>query len=602
MLRKSLASLLAALLLAGVASAQEPGHGAHAQAPNAHHEMWMTTLPGGWHLMGMAHVFPSLTFAAPFSPDSPLHRTELAFPHAAAMLDFVSPGARWVFRFMPNFEGITMPGGEVTLGAWGEGFIDSRHPHTFLHEAMLSFNWWEAPGGALSISAGRGFAPYGTDDPMYRPALKYPTNHHLSQILERWTVNVAYLTDFGLGLEFGLFDGNEPEHPWDVSNIDHFGNSWSARASYRFGGMTGAPAPWEVSASFGRVRETHGAHDELTLLYNAAVRHEADYGFGRLYGLVEASMSDPDHGTGYFSVLGETQLGLGPQSRHRPFYRIEYATRPEYHRGAATGEGFFRYDHDDHAIGATRWLINSVGYGYDLTRLPVSARPFVELSHSAVSHERGAVDPAALFGGTSFWSIGAGVRIFLGGGPMRMGTYGVVAPMVATMREDAHHAHPPHHDVRRDEDHDAHHDHGGHQHPEVAHDAMPHHEMSPEEHRRVMTFFVRLLEDEQVQRRLHADHARHELWEDPAVQRHLATMREAVTTGAMPDHDQMDREGMHRAMDLFVRMLADPEVDARIHADPELHRLWEDPAVQRHIEMMREMHGRPGQPHHHHDH
>ncbi|TVP42064.1 MAG: hypothetical protein EA350_17710, partial [Gemmatimonadales bacterium] len=335
---------------------------------------------------------------------------------------------------------ITLPDGEVSFGGWGEGFIDARHPHTLLHEAMLSFNWWDAPGGALSVSAGRGFAPYGTGDPMYRPVLKYPTNHHLSQILERWTLNVAYLGDRGVGVEFGVFDGDEPEDWLDVGNYGNFGNSWSGRLSWRLGETVGGTAPWEVSASHGRVRETHGAEEELTVLYNAALRHESDYAFGRLYGLVEVSRSDPEDGEGYVSVLGETQLTLGEHARHRPYYRVEYATRPEYPREAGQGAGFFRYDHDDHPVGATRWLINAVGYGYDLTSLPFSARPFVEVHHNRVRFERGpaSVSPEALFGGDSFWSFSMGMRVFLGGGPMRMGSYGVLDPMTASMREASH--------------------------------------------------------------------------------------------------------------------------------------------------------------------
>ncbi|MEX2570965.1 MAG: hypothetical protein WD737_06645 [Gemmatimonadota bacterium] len=427
------AAVAGAMLFSCITDARAQ-HADHDMAPpgaEAGHQMWMMTLPGGWHLMGMANVYPAATLAAPFSSDSPLHRTTLDLPHAAIMANLESPGSRWALRLMPNFEGLTLTEGEPTFGGWGEGFIDARHPHTILHEAMLSFNWWSAPGGALSISGGRGFAPYGTDDPMYRPALKYPTNHHLSQILERWTVNLTYLSEAGLGMEVGVFDGGEPVDPWDMSNFENFGNSWSGRLSYRFGEAGGAMAPWEASASYGSVRETHGTEEELTVLYNAALRHEAAYGFGHLYGLVEASTSDPDGEEGYFSLLGETQLGLGAESRHRPFYRVEYATRPEYEREQADGSDFFRYDHDDHAIGATRWLINTAGYGYDLTRLPVSARPFVEVSHNAIAHERGParIAPEALLGGDSFWSFAAGVRVFLGGGPMRMGTYGVLDPM-----------------------------------------------------------------------------------------------------------------------------------------------------------------------------
>jgi len=136
-----------------------------------------------------------------------------------------------------------------------------------------------------------------------------------------------------------------------------------------------------------------------------------------------------------------------------------------------------------------------------------------------------------------------------------------------------------------------------HHHPEME-------EMDPDEMHPAMAFFVRLLEDNQVERRLHADHARHQLWEDSAVQQHLQMMREAVETGQMPDHQEMDREGMHRTMELIMRMLDDPQVQARIHAVHELHRMWEDPAVQRHIQMMRQMHGDADQheQHHHHPH
>ena len=606
------------------------GHGAQ---PHDGHAMWMTQLGGGWHLMGMAHVFPAATFAAPFSSDSPLQRTTLDFPHAAIMGNVESPGSRWVFRFMPNFEGLTMPDGEPTFGGWGEGFIDARHPHTLLHEAMLSWNWWNAPGGALSLSAGRGFAPFGTEDPMYRPALKYPTNHHLSQILERWTVNLSYLSDAGLGIEVGVFDGDEPEDWLDIGNYRNFGNSFSGRLSYRFGQTVAGTAPWEVSASFGHVRETHGGHHEdVTNLFNAALRHDATYGFGSLYGLAEASLSDPEEGEGYFSLLGETQLRLGAGARHRPFYRVELATRPEYPRDAQEGDGFFRYDHGVHALGATRWLINTIGYGFEATRLPVSARPFVEASHHLVRHERGPdrLDPENLFGGSSFWSFAAGVRLYLGGGPMRMGTYGVMDPMTLSMREMEMHDHPMMH-----EEHEHHpmphrdgHEH--HEHEEAEAHVAPEHEEREEEHvhpereapaehahpdpeahereeehehpmydragtQRAMGLVVRLLDDIEVQRRIHSVPEYHEAWEDDGVQRQLAMLREMHGDDAPHeerDHRAMmpDEAGMQRAMGLVVRLLEDPEVQRRIHAVPEYHEAWEDPAVQEHIAMMRHMH------------
>ncbi|HEX6037830.1 hypothetical protein [Longimicrobium sp.] len=416
------------------ASADHAGHGAqggHARAegvPGAH-SMAMRELGGGWSVMGMAQAYPILT-AGLADDGSPLRETEPYLTQPALMLNVASPGQRVVLRTTLNFEALTQPDGELTFGGWGEGFIDRRHPHTLLHEAMLSANLWSAAGGSLSVSAGKGFAPYGTDDPMSRPVAKYPTNHHLSQILERWTANVVYLRG-AWSVEAGLFGGQEPDGPYDFSNVESFGDSWSARLIRRFGG-TGTGAPWEVSASYGSVAETHHEEKARTALVNGYVRHAGAHRWGTLYGLVEASRSEPEGDErGYYAVLGETMAGIG---RHRPYLRVELSTRPEYEREAGE-DGFFRYDHDAHAIGSTRWLITSAGYGLQLSGFPLGASPFVEAQHNRAWRERGDVDPEALFGQTSFWSLTAGFRIFLGsGGPMRMGSYGVLDDMSSNHR------------------------------------------------------------------------------------------------------------------------------------------------------------------------
>lgn len=395
------------------------------------HNMWMQPLAGGWTLVGMAQAFPIVSTTPGADDGSSLDATEFYLTQPAVMLNIESPGSRLTLRTTLNFEGLTQPDGELTFGGWGEAFIDRRHPHTLLHEFMLSVNMWDFAGGDLSVSAGKGFASYGTDDPMARPVVKYPTNHHLSQILERWTVNGVYLNR-GWSIEAALFGGAEPESPWDMSNIESFGDSWSTRIAKRFGPGFGPMAETEVSASFGRVREVH--HDEavVTRLYNAALRHERAYTFGTVYGLVEGSKSEPDEADGYFSLLGETQLRT---RGHQPYVRVEYATRPEYEREGAPGTAdFFRYDHDSHAIGATRWLISTLGYGYQLTGYPVSARPFVELQYNRVQAERGGIEPADLFERDTFWGLSAGFRVFLGGDPMRMGSYGILDPMTVMHR------------------------------------------------------------------------------------------------------------------------------------------------------------------------
>jgi hypothetical protein len=395
------------------------------QHAGMNHEMTMVSIGGGWMAIGMAQVFPTATMALPSADNTPLARRGLYLTQPALMFNLESPGSGVSFRTTLNFEGVTQPGGELTFGAWGEGFIDKRHPHTFVHEAMLNVNVWSRSGGGFSLSAGKGFAPYGTDDPMSRPIIKYPTNHHLSQILERFTLNGVYASPLW-SVEVGVFGGNEPTGPWDFSNVESFANSWSARINRHFGRGEMGVWPWELSASFGNVKEEHEEGDPaaVTRLFNAALRHEQPYAFGRLYTLLEGSLSDPKGADGYFSVAGEASLARG---LHKPYARIEYASRPEYSRmGTPDQRGFFRYDHDEEPIGSTRWLTVVGGYGITATRLPFSARPYVEAQWNRVSEERGGIDPQTLFGRSSFLSLSAGFRLFLGGEPMRMGAYGVL--------------------------------------------------------------------------------------------------------------------------------------------------------------------------------
>ena len=105
---------------------------------------------------------------------------EMRLVQPIVMLDATAFGHRLMLHASADFEGWTVPNGELAPGVWGEGYVDRRHPHTYVHELMLSFR---APH--TTISAGKGFVPFGTDDPMSRPVERFPVNHHLSQVLER---------------------------------------------------------------------------------------------------------------------------------------------------------------------------------------------------------------------------------------------------------------------------------------------------------------------------------------------------------------------------------------------------------------------------------
>jgi len=188
---------------------------------------------GDFNIMAMAQAVPTFTAGVPAEAGTALDRTGGYLPPPAPMAHPTNHDGSIALHTTLNIESFTQPHGELSYGAWGEGFIDKRHPHTVLHEFMLSWNRGTASKG-VSISAGKGFAPYGTDDPMSRPVVKYPTNHHLSQVLERWVLSgvFAYRT---WGIEAGIFGGDEPSGPYDLGNYQHFGNSWSARVTRRLG-------------------------------------------------------------------------------------------------------------------------------------------------------------------------------------------------------------------------------------------------------------------------------------------------------------------------------------------------------------------------------
>ena len=395
----------------------------------------------------MAQVVPSLTMGFTGADDSPLDASDLALSQPVAMFVIMSPAQSIVARITPNLEALTMWDGELTVGLWGEGFLDSRHPHTLSHEVILSLNAWGPGSTALSVSAGKGFVPYGTDDPMSRPAVKFPTNHHLSQIPERFLVSVA-ATHGGWSAEASVFGGAEPSDPSDLSNIRSFGDSWSLRLTRGFGARSGAGTrAWELSASYAWIVETHPSVDGHpcptapasggplqvdTRLANVSVRHEGRYGFGSLYALVEGSVSDPNLGAGFQALLAEVEARSG---RHRPYYRLERSTRAEFARiGRAGTEEFFRYRHGDFPVGASRWTIHTLGYGYAVREGVTSVRPFVEVQRFVVSRERGAIVPGYVYGTGRGWGLVAGMRVFFGGEPLRMGRYGVLDPMASMAR------------------------------------------------------------------------------------------------------------------------------------------------------------------------
>jgi len=375
------------------------------------------------------------TFADPVPRGRSLAEVRLVQP--AIMVHAGALSNRLRFLTTINLEGLTIPDGELTSGAWGEGFIDRRHPHTYLHELILSAHdlLGQIDGAArLSLAAGKGFAPFGTDDPMVRPVARYPVNHHLAQILERAVV-IAGMTRGPVAFEAGLFNGDEPESPSQWPKLDRFGDSWSGR-------LTLLPVRGlELQGSYAHVHSPEHRPGAGTDQHKWSIsgRWEGAVYTYPVYALIEWARTSEAEGFFVFrSFLAE---GAWTAGRSRLHYRFERTERPEEER---TLDPFrsVRPHFENSIHGTTRWTIHTLGYGLRLGPPGLGARPFVEVSYGRMADVGGGVfDTRRFYGRDSFWSLSLGVRLNPGMPMHRMGRYGVALDTAGLMEKGHHERH-----------------------------------------------------------------------------------------------------------------------------------------------------------------
>jgi hypothetical protein len=367
-----------------------------------------------------AHAVPLLTHVTPILNGAAYTEAYLTQPTLFGALR-TAGGALRVAAAV-SLEPLTLDRGELSAGAYGEGYVDRRHPHTYLHELMLSAQGSTA-GIAASVAVGRGFAPFGSDDPMMRPFVKFPVNHHLGQVLER-LVAMAGVRVGPVLLEAGVFNGDEPASPDDFGSFDRFGDSWSGR-------VTIMPAAGvELQASRAAVTSPElpmgGGWDQRK--WSASGRYAGRVRGRPLQALAEwKRTTQVDRGRDVFafgSVLLETQLDV---QGWRPAVRLERSERPEEER---TGDPFRSpWPHGGgHVLGITRWNIAGVRLERDVVAGTFGIAPFVELSFAHVQHSvQGLFSAREHYGSSDIRTLNLGARLRAGMHPERMGRYGVAA-------------------------------------------------------------------------------------------------------------------------------------------------------------------------------
>jgi hypothetical protein len=334
-----------------------------------------------------------------------------------------------------DFEGATLKRGELNAGIHGEGYIDRRHPHTYLHELVITAQRRFGLNG-VSFTIGKGFAPFGTDDPMSRPFEKYPINHHLAQILER-AVAIGALRTRRVILEGGLFNGDEPESAGDVPNRDRYWDSWSGR-------VTLIPFPQgELQTSYARVRSPENARgggvDQRK--QSASVRLEDAQRTG--YGLLEWARTTNYAGStrsfAFTSLLAETWARYGSASGALRFERTE---RPDEERQLDEFRAALPAT-DASILGRSRWTIITARVAASLSKKSLSLEPFAEVARIrfAPTLKPSGFDPAQFYGSNRIWSLTVGAKLTFGMEHMRMGRYGMATNEMRGMKMDDTHMH-----------------------------------------------------------------------------------------------------------------------------------------------------------------
>jgi hypothetical protein len=386
--------------------------------------------PAGKHVWGLSgEATLAVTRQSRGAAEGPLTEAFLTRPVVAAHGSFWNGGLAIVAEL--NFEGLTMPRGEITPGIFGESYYE-RHPHSLVHDVVVSATRRRNRVDA-SLSAGRGFASFGTDDPMSRPFLKFPVNHHLAQLLERVVVIAAVHTRLGgtasVTAEGSVFNGDDPVGPFAPPEWKRLGDSWSARI---IATPTETPqAHIEVQASHARVEspEVAAAWGLDQRKWSTSARF-ASGSRRRPYLLVEWATTDSYSASfrtfRLSTALAEGALRLGATELRA---RVERTERPEEER-ALDPYRTVRPPHDFSINGITRWSVASARVAYSLT----TARGFgsgvfseVSYAHPRARFSPTAFEPEQFYGTNAIWAFSAGVRVGVGTAHARMGRYGAAS-------------------------------------------------------------------------------------------------------------------------------------------------------------------------------
>ena len=477
---------------------------------------------------------------------------------AMLMADRELGGGQLTLRFMPSLDPWTVgrcgypmlvQSGE-TCG--GEPLVDRQHPHDFFMELSAVYEREISSNLALLLYAAPAGEPaLGPVAFMHRPSAmdepQAPLAHHWQDATHiSFGVLTTGLYTRTLRVEASIFNGHEPdERRWNFDPIRL--NSYSGRVTFN-------PTPnWSFTAGYGQLdnpERTDPPADMRRLIASAmhgrSLGADGQWATSLIYGRNEEDGHDASH-----SVLFESEAVL--DRRNTIFGRAEYVQKSGHDLQVAGIDEDARFN-----VGAV-----SLGYIRELARgrgvtLGIGARGTLNVLPSTLETEYGSRTPL-------------GGMVFLRLRPYHERAH---APMGQGHAPAPGHGHAEPMRMPRDSM-------AGMQH--AGGDSA----MAESEQLRVMQeIYARLMADPVIRERAAKDSVLQRLME--RVPHGMRGDSMDVHAGHRVDSAGTEADG-RRTMELVTLLLSDPEIEARVHADPRLHRLWSDPDVQRCLETMRRL-------------
>jgi hypothetical protein len=425
----------------------------------------------------------------------------------------------------------------------GRPLIDRQHPHDLFMELAAIFEQPIARNLAVSLyGAAVGEPALGPVAFMHRPSAQSdpfaPLGHHWQDATHiSYGVATVGLYSQRWKLEGSIFNGREPdENRWDFDfrRLDSYAGRLTVNPSGR----------WSFAGWYGFLDSPEELHpEESTRRYGASALYSGRGWRGGEWATLVMWGANAHGGAAEHSAVMESNLEVG--RRNTVFARYEYVRKSAEDLVVPGAPPERRYD------------INSVVAGY-------------------IREVR------SIRGGT----IGVGVRASLNFIPGSLeSTYGTrtppgfavyvrVRPKRMVMGSEM--SGMPGMQMGRDSM-------PGMQHAGAKDSAM----MDSEQMRVMHEIYMRMMADPVIRERAA---------KDSVLQRLMQRMPEGMmgdTTAAHAGHREdsaaADTPEARRAMEFVTLLLSDPQVEARVHADPRLHRLWSDPDVQRCLEAMRRL-------------